>query len=462
MNKLNFKLSDLWRWDGTIDGRKYLFLGVSLFFIKYNFDRFVAITFFGRHWLLFDYFEQTETDANQAAFYLAMVALALPFIWTGVVLTLRRLRSAGLALGWVVLFFVPLINLIFFALLGAIPARDNPESAPVQKGWLRINLDRLIPASKWGSASAAVFAAVILTLAGTAFSTSFLRSYGAGLFVGMPFCLGMVSVLIYGYHQPRTLAQSVTVCLYSIIVAGLALLAFAFEGAICLIMAAPLAAILALLGGIIAHVILRGAWWRQDSGKLICTVVLAVPSLIGLEHLVAPEAPLLCVRTAVEVKAAPETVWRHVVSFAELPPPGDWLFHIGIAYPVRAEIHGHGVGAVRKCEFSTGPFVEPIEVWDEPHLLKFSVTANPAPLEEWTPYRHIHPPHLDGFLVSQCGQFLLTRNPDGGTHLEGTTWYRHHMWPAGYWQVWSDLIIHRIHQRVLDHVKNLAESDGTR
>jgi hypothetical protein len=31
------------------------------------------------------------------------------------------------------------------------------------------------------------------------------------------------------------------------------------------------------------------------------------------------------------------------------------------------------------------------------------------------------------------------------------------MWPAPYWNVWSDYIIHRIHRRVLEHIKKLAE-----
>ena len=33
------------------------------------------------------------------------------------------------------------------------------------------------------------------------------------------------------------------------------------------------------------------------------------------------------------IDAPPETVWRHVVAFSELPAPEDWLFRIGIAYP---------------------------------------------------------------------------------------------------------------------------------
>ena len=47
--------------------------------------------------------------------------------------------------------------------------------------------------------------------------------------------------------------------------------------------------------------------------------------------------------------------------------------------------------------------------------------------------------------------------PGGRTRLEGTTWYRHHIWPADYWRIWSDWILHSIHQRVLQHVKRLSE-----
>jgi hypothetical protein len=79
-------------------------------------------------------------------------------------------------------------------------------------------------------------------------------------------------------------------------------------------------------------------------------------------------------------------------------------------------------------------------------------------MKEWSPYANIHPPHLENFLVSEGGQFKLIALPGGRTRLEGTTWYRHHMWPAEYWRIWSDAIIHRIHLRVLNHVKRLSEA----
>jgi hypothetical protein len=169
--------------------------------------------------------------------------------------------------------------------------------------------------------------------------------------------------------------------------------------------------------------------------------------------------PIFEVHSAIEIAAAPETVWKYVVSFSDLPEPREWYFRLGLAYPERAHIEGSGAGAVRYCEFSTGPFVEPIQVWDQPHLLRFRVTQNPAPMHEWSPYTRLLPKHLHGYLVSKQGQFLLTPLPNGHTLLEGTTWYQHGLWPAEYWRWWSDAIIHRIHMRVLTHIRTLAEAD---
>jgi len=147
------------------------------------------------------------------------------------------------------------------------------------------------------------------------------------------------------------------------------------------------------------------------------------------------------VRSSIEINAPPAEVWKHVVEFSELAEPQEWYFRAGIAYPKRARIEGAGAGAIRYCDFSTGSFVEPIEVWSEPHLLRFRVTDNPAPMREWSPYSQVQAPHLHGYFISRQGQFRLTDLGNGRTLLEGTTWYQHGLWPAGYWRWWSDAIM---------------------
>jgi hypothetical protein len=201
----------------------------------------------------------------------------------------------------------------------------------------------------------------------------------------------------------------------------------------------------------------RRRWPQAEAPVILSALLLFAPGVEWLEHVVPARPATFVVRSAIDIKAPPEKVWQQVVAFTQIPPPSEWMFRAGIAYPIRAEMQGAGVGAERHCVFSTGSFVEPIEIWQEPRLLKFSVRSNPPPMEEWTPYQHVTPPHLRGFLVSEGGQFLLTPLPDGSTRLEGTTWYRHGLWPSTYWQLWSDSIIHQIHMRVLRHIRDEVE-----
>jgi hypothetical protein len=286
--------------------------------------------------------------------------------------------------------------------------------------------------------------------------TQILRNYGWGLFIALPFVMGFTAALIYGSRQPRSAASQIGVACLSVVLLGAALMALAFEGLICIAMAVPLAIPLAAFGGLSAYAIQRNP--RYDSPAFVAILLLFTPGVEWLEHTIAQPSPVFVVRSTIEIEAPPEKVWDKVIAFTEIPAPTEWMFRAGVAYPIRAEMVGRGPGAERHCVFSTGAFVEPIQVWDAPHRLKFSVTSNPAPMQEWTPYPHVNPPHLHGFLVSQGGQFLLTALPNGGTSLEGTTWYHHGLWPSAYWKLWSDEIIHRIHLRVLRHIREEAEN----
>jgi len=87
-------------------------------------------------------------------------------------------------------------------------------------------------------------------------------------------------------------------------------------------------------------------------------------------------------------------------------------------------------------------------------------TIEPRTLGRW-PYPHLKTPHLHGYLQSHEGELKLTALPGGRTLLEGTTWYTDRIWPSPYWQLWSDLVIHHIHLRVLNHIKNLSEHRST-
>lgn len=477
---MGIRFSDLWRWDGDVGRGAYVFWGLLLFAIKYNLDRLVAWFGFHRHWDLMMYISPmdatrttltssglVELSQQDTLFYATMLSIALPFIYTGVVLTIRRLRSADLPVALVLLFFIPIINYLLFTMMSLLPPKDQQKnlqnvSAPETMacpGRLKKILDRVIPENPIGSALLGIFITAIFGLAGEALSVMCFDNYGWGLFVGLPFCLGMIPVLIDGYHQKRSLMRCLVLSWVATFILAILLIAVAVEGLICILMMAPIALVFASVGAVIGYLIQSRIWASRQTHTVLLSLFISLPLLMGAEARVSRESPVFAVRTAIDIQASPQTVWHRVVTFSELPPPTDPLFIYGIAYPIRAEIHGHGVGAIRHCVFSTGPFVEPIQVWDEPRLLKFAVTQQPPAMKEFSPYPDLDPPHVDNYLRSQGGQFLLTPLPNGGTHLEGTTWYTHKVWPAPYWQAWSDTILHQIHKRVLKHIKNLAEQD---
>ncbi len=282
--------------------------------------------------------------------------------------------------------------------------------------------------------------------------------YGLAVFGAIPFFVGIITPPFIGYRNEITIGQSIGNSLLALLVTGFFLLFFALEGIICIIMASPIVVIFTILGSLLGYTIWKAMPHKQKNVfNSFLLFLLIIPSMSFAEAIIGKEQKLTPVTTRIEINAPPEIVWKNVVEFPELAPPDEFIFKTGIAYPIKARIEGKGVGAIRYCEFSTGAFVEPITVWDENKLLQFSVKEQPLPMKETSPYGEIDTPHLHDYFVSRKGQFKLTRLENGNTLLEGTTWYNHRISPEFYWQFWTEEIVHSIHQRVLNHIKEQSE-----
>ena len=433
--------------------RDYLLYGLVLALVKYSGD--VAIIWFGAHffWTPLHYIQSvwsvlTRFSPRQHEWMLLALGLwTVPFIWAGFTLSARRARNAGLSELSAIWFLVPYAN---YLLMAALCFR--PEAAPAAVPREAAGPDEVKSDSPLAAAALAITAGLSVALGMVALTVMVLSSYGVALFFLTPFIMGAVTTYVLNRLSRATGPETTTVVLALFGFTAMALLMLAFEGIVCLIMALPIAVALGLFGSFFVRRLLSEK--RRAPG--IVAMMLLLPLSAFVEP--APTPVLYEVRSAVEVNASPMAVWQRVVAFPPLPEPTDWLFTSGIAYPMRARIEGAGVGAVRYCEFSTGAFVEPITVWEPGARLSFDVTASPPPLREWSPYSGVTPPHLDGYLRSRRGEFRLVALPGGRTRLEGSTWYELKMAPAVYWRLFSDALIRRIHLRVLDHVRTLAET----
>jgi len=425
-----------------VDRRTYFVHGFALMAVKYLFDAMFIWLAVGRLWTPVDYvllgapFTERVPGAS-TAFLVALGIWALPFLWIGITMTVRRAIDAGLSAWTALFFFVPWVNYLFMLTLSAIPTRVRAPR--------RVETPRTYEA-RLPSAMLSIAAGIAIGLAMMGLAVYALNGYGVALFVGTPFVMGAVTAFMFNRRYPASNRETLEVVLLMLV---------ALEGALCLAMAAPLAVLLAMMGSRF------GRWMAgrpPEPARHAMLGMLALPLSAALGGS-APTGGLHEVLSVVEIDAPADIVWKYVVAFPPLSPPTELVFRAGIAYPIQARIEGTGVGAVRECVFSTGAFVEPITRWEPGRLLAFDIIEQPAPMSEWSPYADIAPPHLDGWFQSRRGEFRLIALAGGRTRLEGRSWYEMKLAPEAYWIVFADALIGRIHNRVLMHIERLAEAE---
>jgi uncharacterized membrane protein YhaH (DUF805 family) len=452
--KINQILTTLSTLREPIKRSTYAIVGISLALVKYLGD--TALIWFALHrlWLPTDYLHTVhsllDSDLPGAPGWLAFALMlwTIPFVWIGVSFTLRRALDAGWSPWLCLLFFIPFVEYLLILLLCLWPSSKKYSLASIQP---REPSDE----SLFFRAAFGVIAGLAFGLLMIGIAVVFKGQYGLALFIGCPFGIGTIA----GYFLCRA-GEAETIELFKVVfftllcIAG-ALLLVAYEGAICLALAFPLAYVVACLGAFVGRALAAG---RSIAGAPPIAAMLLIPLFAFVEPAHLSGHTLHQVNSSVVIDATPEQVWPQVIAFAPIPEPQDVMFRLGIAYPKFAHIEGTGVGATRYCVFSTGPFVEPITAWEPAKRLAFDVTSSPDPMRELSWYQDVHPPHLHGYLRSRHGEFRLVALPNNRTRLEGTTWYEIEMSPEPYWSAWSDLVIHKIHMRVLQHIKEETES----
>ncbi|WP_342332829.1 hypothetical protein [Pedobacter sp. FW305-3-2-15-E-R2A2] len=260
------------------------------------------------------------------------------------------------------------------------------------------------------------------------------------IFVIVPILMGMVSAWFWIKLELR----SKHIVGYSILNGLLAILLsyiFLGEGVICLLIVSPL-----IFAFITSGAFLGQRMFRKNNQRLnvsVCSLlflVFVVDSLSEHNHvnLVADE---------MVINATPEQIWKHVVAFDKIEKKDNyWLFQIGMPSPAQTTVEGYYKGAGRKCIFSNGYIFEEKIVTYEPNKnLTFDIIGQPLD------------PEIMGHIDILRGQFLLKDNGNGTTTLIGNSWYRLHVFPIWYYDIWAKSITRNVHLRVMEHIKELSE-----
>lgn len=476
------------RWfqiDGPVSRSDYAILGWTLAISKYAIELCVVAWVAGQFYTPLEFLNPwlnskagfLDQNSVLAALWFAFT---IPFVLVAVSMSIRRAADVGWSPWWGLSILVPLLNYaVMFALSlassreekaaeEALIAKSQAESLfqPPEPGETDVQVAVSSHESDNGIQSAfytALFLGVMLQVVVGMASVWLFNEYGIILFFTTPFFAGAVSGAVFNANIRRRAGLLCLLIVVMNIASYIAMLCFGLDGAICLFMAFPLLGPLSFFGGLagraIASTNLRD---RPEHPGMIASMILLPLALLlePFDH----HRELHRVDTTVVINAGTTEVWNQVIAFPEIKEKPAWFFRAGIAAPIRARIEGSGVGACRYCEFTTGPFVEPITAWDEPASnldsgrLAFDVESQPLPMKEWTPFSGLHPPHLDGGFVSRRGQFVLTPVDETRTRLTGTTWYDIDVRPRMYWEIWATPTIHAIHERVLGHIQRQCET----
>jgi len=236
------------------------------------------------------------------------------------------------------------------------------------------------------------------------------------------------------------------------VLAGAALILTALEGALCILMAAPLELPLAVLGG---HI---GRLWAPKRGRTVNALVgfAVLPVFFAVEQLTIGANSFDMVST-IDIAATEAQVWTAVVRMKDIEEEASLPFRLGMGYPIGAELSAEGVGATRYGRFSTGTAVERVTVWQPGRELELEVLSEPPAMRELSLYEHVHAPHVHGYFTTQLVTFRLEPLPGGRTRLLLESAHRLKLEPRVYWIPLAQLAIGQNDERVLRHIKRQAE-----
>jgi hypothetical protein len=291
-----------------------------------------------------------------------------------------------------------------------------------------------------GIIAANVFASIVVAL------QTYLSNQKDGVLIFSEFVivpLGMGLIAVWFWQNANLKGKAITG--WSILNGFLAiLLSFFFlgEGVICLLIVSPL-----ILGFVITGAFI-GRYLFKRKNKTLSVNFVGLLALIFVVDSFAKHDHQQLVSDQIVIKATPSEIWQHVVAFERIKEKEKyWLFQVGMPSPMETTVSAKKLGANRKCIFSNGyVFDEKIVAFEENKDLTFDIIGQPKD------------PEIMGHIDIKRGQFLLKDNGDGTTTLIGNSWYKLHVFPIWYYDLWAESITRNVHLRVMDHIKKLSET----
>lgn len=369
---------------------------------------------------------------------------SLLIAWGLALLSSRRAAWSGGGHFLAALAIVPAVQIVAIAGLLILPRLSRAPGTTPESG-----ID-IVDVTQGVLAGVAIIVLAVLVSAVT------FGAYGWGLFVMTPFLVGMTTGFLANRRRAIDFGRTSMLVLAAAGLGSVALVLLALEGLFCILLAAPLGAIVAIAGGGLGR---AAALAGQSKDRPFMSIAI-LPALFALEAAMPPAAPITTYET-IEIAAPPSAVWRALTDSRPIASGPGIVGFSGLAYPIRGRLLGTGVGAERLGQFSTGMARERITQWRPERRLAFKVVEQPPAMEEMSPYRKVHAPHVRGYFDTAETRFDLEPLGDGGTRLTARATHILRMDPVLYWEPVARWAIHLNVTRVLRDidVKAVAYDD---
>jgi uncharacterized membrane protein YhaH (DUF805 family) len=400
-------------------------------------------------------------DSADLVHALGAAAYLLIAAWALAALAFRRANDANVG-GWIAAFAItPIVQILMILALCFAPSEPDrdlvrcfaPSEPDGEPRTTVTHAGTSQPISLWASAVRGVLAGAGLTSGAVALGTLVFGTYGSALFLLTPFVVGIVSAYTANHREDIGGRQTALTVFIAVLLGSLTLVAVAVEGVICIVMAAPLGLGMALIGGVLGRAMALQAR-RPAAQTLPCLALL--PLMFAVENVLPPVAHL-DTEQSIAVAAPPELVWKSILSTDRIEGPLALPFRLGVAYPLRGEVLGAGVGAERLGEFSTGTAIERVTEWVPNRKLAFVVVRDMPGMRELSPYEHVHAPHVIGYFRTTYTSFELIPRADGSTDIVERTSHELRLDPVPYWLPMARWIVRQNNARVLEHIRIHAE-----
>jgi hypothetical protein len=276
----------------------------------------------------------------------------------------------------------------------------------------------------------------------------------------MPFAMGCITVYFAEIGEPQRVRSWIFLPWVPLAAALGATMLVLLEGMICVAMFAPLAMILASVGGLLGGLAARLI--RSNRAKRVTMACVLVLPLVTSpwEKQVLYQNQEREVENVIDIAASPELIWRNIERVRAIRPdelPTSWSRRIGFPDPVEATLSHEGIGGVRNATFAGGLyFLETVDVWEPRHKLGFTIAAQTDLIPPTTLDEHVRVggPYFDVLR----GEYRLEPLRDGTTRLHLSSRHRISTDFNWYAHLWTDAVMSDLQKRILFVIRQRCEN----